>query len=78
MIYKNCSETASETGRENRSFFFKNCNIQNGRSNMAAKIFIFYTLNSILPIGVFWGAESESGVKIAKFEMANPIWRQKF
>ena len=55
-----------------------NCKIQNGGSNMAAKISIFCKSNSILPKGVFRRAESESEVKIAKFKMADPIWRQKF
>ena len=44
---------------------------------MAAKILIICKSNSILPKGVFWGAESESEVKIAKFKMADPIWRPK-
>ena len=45
---------------------------------MAAKILIFCKSNRILPIGVFWGAESESETKIAKFKMVDPIWRPKF
>ena len=45
---------------------------------MAAKILIFSKSNSILPTGVFWGAESEPEVKIAKFKMTDPIWRPKF
>ena len=40
---------------------------------MAAKILVFRKSNSILPIGVFWGAEFESEVKIAKFKMAVKI-----
>ena len=35
---------------------------------MPAKISIFCKSNSILPKGVFWGAESESEVKIAKIQ----------
>ena len=56
----------------------RNCKIKNGVSNMAAKILIFCKLNSIFPIGVFRGAESESEFKIAKFKMAYPIWGPKF
>ena len=45
---------------------------------MVAKIVIFRQTNSILAIGVFWGAESELVVKIAKFKMVDPIWRPNF
>ena len=45
---------------------------------MAATILIFCKSNSILPKGVFWGAESESEVKIAKFKMTDPIYRPKY
>ena len=45
---------------------------------MAAKILIFRKSNIIQPMGVFWGAESDSGVKITKFKMADPIYRPRF
>ena len=51
----------------------QNCTIQNGAPNMAAKVSIFCKSNSILPTGIFWGAESDSEVKIAKFKMAAKI-----
>ena len=42
------------------------------------KIEVFYQINKSYSIGVFWGAESESKVEIAKLKMADPIWRPKF
>ena len=44
---------------------------------MAAKILIFFTSKSVFPIKVFWGSDFESGVKIARFKMMDPIWWPK-
>ena len=55
----------------------QNWEIKNGGCNMAAIIFIFCKSEIFLPIRVFWGAECEYEDKIAKFKMANSIWRSK-